>query len=645
MPSLSTELLAWLTAYEPATLYTEDDVETKFVLPLFQFLGYPEQQRRGKYPIALNVGSKGRKHEVDQVYFATADPAGQTVGNALIIVEAKRTSIDDLDSAIFQAQSYSERLRPVLLVVTNGIHLLVLSRRRFGTDETALDQTIKSLADAQGVQRLSSLLGFEVVRALHQQLINDLAYDQFIKLEQAFRSHPDIQDILAQGDFIEAEERDGRSLRITRAKVQIEGELPLCLSSGSCEITFSHILRRGLRLHLDHAAILRTLMVGIGSDFTWDTRRFIERESEDSYRVRIGDMETQISPQEAQDLCACVDHFAGAYRDTIMDAEDSLESWEFPLTVWNGDPVFYLTSVEPSFWKELRRFADQHEWQRGEIDRGWRIFERWAPGIRVGHERGDHAWIVPVQELDGMLRLEPDLVHLLYVLRDGLPPPDRDVMRDIENWKLHLGAKGPWSVGQTDQWLSSKLFPEVKRRHPLRFPHGSSGQFRQTINSQPYPGNGPVAHTKQLVPYIEDIQRWFARVPVRLIQSCLIADAYEHVLNLARGARVAGICQDYVTSNMFKVTADLDLPKANTPEELTRDYFVRGEAIRDYLHRTPTVSPQFLEYVMRSLFGLYEDANIAASQSALNRIWAVVRPLWRLAQFEQRHVWPCLESR
>jgi len=643
MPLPPTKLLAWLTAYDPTALYTEDDVETKCVLPLFRLLGYPEQNRRGKYPLDLNIGSKGRKYEVDQVYFAAAEPAAQSMGNTLVIVEAKRTSVDDLDSAIAQAQSYSERLRPVLLVVTNGVRLVVLRRRRFDSDETVLAEDIKSLADDRGAQAINSLLSFEVVLALHQQLTNDLAYDQFIRLEQALRTHPDIQQILAQGDFAEGEQREGRVLRVTRPKVQIEGELPLCLGGGSCEITFSHILRRGLRLHLDHADILSTLMVGIGSELAWDTRRFIEREAEDSYRVRVGDMETQLSLQEAQDLCACIDRFAGAYRDTLMDTEDALESWEFPLSSWHSGPAFYLTSVKNPFWEQLRQFADQNEWQRGEIDRGWRIFEHWAPGIRVGHERGDHAWIVPARQLNSMLPTEPDLVHLLYVLPCGLPPPDRDVPRDIENWKRHLGPNGLWSVGQTNQWLSSKLLPEVKRRSQLHLKRGPFGQFRQTVTSQPYPANGPVENTKQLVRYIEDIQRWLTYNPVRLIQSSLITPAYEHLLDLARGAEASAVSQHYVTSNMFKATADLDLPQATTPEELTRDYFVRGDVISDYLIRTPTVSPRLLDYVMRSLFGLYENATIATSQSALSQTWAAVRPLWRLAQFEQRHVWPCLE--
>ena len=426
--------------------------------------------------------------------------------------------------------------------------------------------------------------------------------------------------------------------------MQIEGELPLCLAGGSCEITFSYILRRGLRLHLDHAAILRTLMVGIGSEITWDTRRFIERESEDSYRVRIGDMETLLSSQEAQDLCACIDHFAGVYRDVMMAAEDTLESWDFPLVRHDGDLAFYLTSIKTPFWKQIWRFTNEHHWQEPGPDPEWRTFEFWRPGFCIGHRRGDHVHIAALSHIEiGVLFTEADLKHLAYMLPEGGMLFDRDA--DEANWHQHVGARGQWTVLQTYDWLSSKLLPEVKRRCQLQLKRGSFGQFRQTVNNQPYPANDPVDNTKQLIPYIEDIQRWLTIAPTRLIQSSLIAPAYEHLLDLAHGADASALNQHYTTSNMFKATADLDLPKATTPKELTRNYFARGEAIRDYLLRTPTVSPRLLDYVMRSLFGLYEDATIAISQSALNRTWAAVQPLWRLAQFEQRHVWPCLEGR
>lgn len=298
----------WLERYDVSELHNEDDVETKFVLPLFRLLGYHESHRRGKYPVELYAGRKGRKHEVDQVYFASADAHRQAAGVALVVVEAKRADETNLEEAIAQAQSYGERLRPLLLVITNGRQLLVYRRRRFDSDEEVLNLSCQDFGSVDTSQRLTTLLHFDVVLEQHQQL-NELAHKRFIRLEQALRAHPDIQEILSQGDFPEAEAWEGTVLRISRPKVQIEGELPICLGGGSCEITFSHILRRGLRIQLDHSAILSILMVGIGSAPDWDTRHFIERETEETCLVRLANTETRLSNQEAQDLCSCIDTF------------------------------------------------------------------------------------------------------------------------------------------------------------------------------------------------------------------------------------------------------------------------------------------------------------------------------------------------
>ncbi len=46
-------LIEWINTFEVGFIQNEDDVETKFVLPLFQHLGYPENNRRGKYPLNI----------------------------------------------------------------------------------------------------------------------------------------------------------------------------------------------------------------------------------------------------------------------------------------------------------------------------------------------------------------------------------------------------------------------------------------------------------------------------------------------------------------------------------------------------------------------------------------------------------------
>ncbi len=645
MPLDITALTNWLSEYDPANLHSEDDVETKFVQPLFCLLGYPDTHRRGKYPITLHTGRKGRRHEVDQIYFASANAHEQKLGSVLVIVEAKRSDISKIDEAIAQAQSYGEHLRPLLLVVTNGTRLVILRRRRFDADEEIINHSLDKLRTIKGAQELIDLVAFETVLHQHEQLTDELSHQQFVALEQALRAHPDIQTLLAQGDFAETVARDGQSLRVTRAKVQIEGVLPLCLGGGSCDITFSHISRRGLRIQLDHAEILRSLMIGVGSNPAWDTRHFIERQSEDRYLVRLGAVETQVSEREAQDLCACIDLFAGSYRDAMMQAEDILQSWTFPLIIYEGDPAFYLTSFHASLLKPLQKFIDQHDWQRAEGDPAWRVFEFWSPGFQIGHRDGIHALIALTQHLTLATLSSASLRHLLYVLPDGRPLPDLTI--SPEEWEQNVGQRGQWTVQQTYQWLSEQLIPEVERRHwsqsSTRKRRIPIGQSREKQNSQFYRSH-ELIQTSDLVPYIEDIQRWLTTNPVRMIQTDVIKGTYSQLLDLARRANPSQLGLHYVTSNMVSVTPEVERPVDGSPAEHLADFFQRGERLARYLDQSPTIPLHLCDHVMRSFYALYRDARIDASQRQLHRLWKVVKPLWQLAQFELRHVWPRLES-
>jgi len=639
----------WLNEYTMAQLHNEDDVETKFVLPLFQMLGYPETHRRGKYPVTIHTGRKGRKHEVDQAYFASADKEQQAAGQSLVIVEAKQLNENDFDEATAQAQSYGEQLRPLMIVVTNGHRIIVFRRRRFGSDERVIDSLIKELAAVDGVQRLISLLRFDLVFAQHEQL-NDLAHERFIHVEQMLRSYPDIQGLLAQGDFIKTEEHIGLQLRVARSKIQIEGSRPVCLGGGSCEITFSHLLRRGLRLNLTHKDIMTMLMVGIGSHPTWDTRHFIEREAEETYLVRLGNLETRLSAQEAQDLCDCVDYFAGAYRDTIMQTEDILESWSFPMATYEGHPAFYLTSIHPSFWQQVGQFTNDYDRFLEKQDAEWSRFEFWTPGFRIGYDRGDYAQIATINELSFDTPIGIELKHLVYVLLDGRPLPSMD-SSDVLNteWQHHVGVNDQWTVQQTHQWITGKLLPEVERRcraNPEEFRgRVKLGQLNRSPNKIPYLQRDAISSSFQFVPYLTDIQRWLTRYTARMIQTRLMVKPYKRLLNIARNADPAKLDIHYITNNLPSVTTETDHPEAITPDEHMRDFYRRAELLSGYLDRVPTISPYSLDRTMRSFFALYDDAPIAASQFELNQTWQALKPLWRLAQFEQRHVWPYMEER
>ena len=83
----------WIQKYDHYSLRNEDDVETKFVLPLFHHLGYPEECRRGKLQVkAYKPGRRGQYPAIDQIYFSTGNQNKQDRDTSLVIVEAKTPS-------------------------------------------------------------------------------------------------------------------------------------------------------------------------------------------------------------------------------------------------------------------------------------------------------------------------------------------------------------------------------------------------------------------------------------------------------------------------------------------------------------------------------------------------------------------------
>lgn len=127
-----------------------------------------------------------------------------------------------------------------------------------------------------------------------------------------------------------------------------------------------------------------------------------------------------------------------------------------------------------------------------------------------------------------------------------------------------------------------------------------------------------------------------------MIQASLVAKAYRSLLDLSRNANATELDLHYVTTNMAIVTPDSDSDDAPTPTDALQDFFRRGEIVATYLDQIQTVSPYLLERIMRSFYALYRGAEIKVPQIALNRMWETLKPLWKLAQFEQRYVWPHL---
>jgi hypothetical protein len=622
--------IAWMTTLALGVLHNEDDVETKFVLPLFEHLGYPESHRRGKYPVVEQSGSQGRKKEIDQVYFSLDDASLQTENTALVLVEAKRQDVADLSKAVQQAQSYGHWLKPLLLVITNSRQLIILRRHRYRADEHVFNAPVDTLSDPVRAGNLYDQLNFETVCQLKQRLVDELNHEQLVRLEQALQAYPDIQAILTQGDFVPNISYEGRQLVVVRRKVAIEGELPLAFGEGSCTITFSHVLRRGLRIHLSHHDILAAFMIGIGTPPAWQARRFIDPEGEGLFRVRLGRTTTLLSDEEADDLCACIDTFAKKYRAVIFETEDLLKTWRSHLVPTFDGLGCYLLSVRAATWRAMRRFGEEFDWGNGNTP--WHIFERYAPALRISHSKQDHAFIYGFEHLPDHVSLLSGYVHLVHVLPGA-------ILKQAEHesqqpWPLSIGQHGLWTADYTQRWVEQEFLPRL-RSHRIGRELGGIWERDVMVRDQDlapsYPESDVLPSAEALIVFIEDIHLWLTSYQVKTIPTESLRNLFIALLKLAQHADPTHIDLHYAASRAgvkdVEQSEFVQFQFGKNPQRASEVYSKILTTLQEHVAQmatVPYVSPYWADYLIRSLHAILEDGRIKCSQATLNdRTYAV----------------------
>lgn len=636
-------LEAWLASYDYHGLLSEDDVEKRFVLPLFQHLGYPDTHGHGKYTIHVNVeGRKGNPMVVDHIYFA--EPHKQRDNQALVVIEAKRTSDAEFDKAIKQAQIYGDSLKPLLLVVTNGQRIVVLRRQQFPPDEKLFDLTIAELRTHYA--EFYEQLNFPIVKRLRETAGDTLAYKQYIQLEQALRAHPDIQEILAAGDFTPRVVRDGRDMVVVQPKVTIEGKLPLGFDSGECTISFSHVLRRGLTIHLDHKTILGSLMTGIGTQPVWGARLFVEQQDPDSYLVTLGRTTTTLSAEETRDLCHCIDTFCEAYRAVMYQAEDALETWTFAVSSVNDAPGFYLVSVPSWLWDAMLRFSRKFDYSKGDTE--WHIFEAFPGALRVSDRKLDHALVYGVSSLSDQLTMLVDYVHLVYVVPTWLLEWTADCAQ--KGWHEVIGKRGLWTAQDVHGWIEHSLVPKVRKHDCQGLLHLGQRSLtaRNEMQTLTYIPPQEIQAAVQLEPYAADIQLWLTSYPIEYIGTKLLHTAYVACFDLMCHADPAQINLHYVVSNLGGVEGveQMEYETFQYGKDIQRCKVVYQQALvrlQEYvntLEDDEVTQSHIAAWRMRACATVLEEGHIVASQALLNAAVKVVVALWRQSRFEIRHVRP-----
>ena len=97
---------------------SEREVEMHFAAPLFQALGYSEEQEAAGFGFTMWQGGSHKRTEADLVYFAGAERDLEH-GEPLVLVECKMPG-KGRDAGLGQVRSYAYWIKPAYYVITNG---------------------------------------------------------------------------------------------------------------------------------------------------------------------------------------------------------------------------------------------------------------------------------------------------------------------------------------------------------------------------------------------------------------------------------------------------------------------------------------------------------------------------------------------
>ena len=662
------QFLTWIQTFDPDLLENEAEVESKFVVPLFQHLGYPEGCRRPQYPLKTyepGTGRRGRKPTIDQIYFSTPKPEEQTEGTSLIIVEAKEPNETHLDDVLEQARFYGYHLTPLFLVLTNAHRLLVVKRHGYRREEQVFNVTLHQLQEQATASQLYHQLRFDVVRCLKQQLIDDITHARYIDLMYALEGHPDLRDQLARGDFERSRTQEGSRLTAIEPKVAVVCDLPLAFGDGACHIEFSNLLLRGLTCYLTHRQILESLMTGLDTPPHWGTRRFLRKTENRTFEAKLGQTTVILSEQEAKELCTCIDDVCHAYKDILVSTEDTLDTWDYHPTSLPEFQLhgFKILRVQPWLWDLMLRFACEFDFLAGTSP--WHIFDCGNGRLCVLHNREiENVIIYPSY---GPSDLPKRRVDLLYCVEED------QYLAAVERWSRLpwrgvVGPNGRWTAQYTERWLVNQFIPKVLTHYPTQQPDDTLQLPYRMVHSQSE-RDVPLAQVStptQLDPYLHQIQGTFHVYGDCQIAASLLRPLYSALTDLVRHIDPSMLASRYIryihgyvigatrlaNREQFQVSEGEELLASSEAagdgldkedEVISSDQEVHEiiNSLSEHVRRIHLVeheSPRVADYLSCAFIALLEHGTILYGQEHLNAAKEAVLPLLDLSRFEERYV-------
>ncbi|MEH2249676.1 hypothetical protein [Nostoc sp.] len=640
IPESIKKFITWIQGFDHRLLRNEDDVKEKFILPMFYYLCYPDKSHR-EYPLKISKSGKyGRNPEIAQIYYTTDDIKQQNTDTSLIFIEAIKPNKTQLEDAIEQAKFYSNYFKTLFFIITDGYQIKVFKHIHYHKEESIFDINIDILRNNDIASKFYNQLNFDLVKNIDKNTVSILTYTKYNLIEKSLRRHPDLQNILEKGDFEPSIMREGYRLVVVKPKVAIACNLPKAFGEGNCEIEFSSIILRGLKIYLNHQDILGQLMTGLHTQADWGCRRFFKQLDKNTFKVYLGQTTLILSELEAVDLCLCIDGVGQEYKNLIIEFENVLETWNFEFIKFSENRGFILFSVRQELWELIQQFANEFDYTKGKSE--WHLFHRKDILIRVSRGIHDHTFILA--KIDRDLDLLPNnQINIIYQLNDiNLQSLETG---KLTLWQQDIGVQGIWTAKYTKQWLLEKYIPKVINYYSGKAQISEAELLAKITN---YTSDRAlikeIENIRDLAPYLRDIQSWL-HLYVENIAASLLKPYYQAYTNLVRNtdSSITGI--DYIIGNLRMVEWK------NTQEENARNS--RDWKNFTFKHAMDCLDQQVArinnckyenslkaDLITRTFIWIIENGKISFSQAQLTAAKQALLPLWEQSRFEMRHVYP-----
>ncbi|MBD2676405.1 MULTISPECIES: hypothetical protein [Nostoc] len=454
-------------------------------------------------------------------------------------------------------------------------------------------------------------------------------------IEKIIRRYPDLQDVLETCDFEPLIKREDYRLVVVQPKVAIACNLPKVFAEGNCEIDFSNIILRDLKISLNHQDILGQLMTGLNTQPDWSCRKFLKQLDGDYFEVNLGKTTLILSKLETLDLCFCVDIVCQEYKKSIIQFENYLETWDFEFVDFANIRGFILFSVGQKLWKLMQQFADEFDYSKGKSE--WHLFDNEDMSIRVSRGIHDHAFILPRFDSNLAFGIN-NKINIIYKINNVC---FQSFQRGkVTSWQQDIGLRGTWTAKYTKQWLLEKYIPQVISYYLDKFQLSETELLAEIIN---YQGERvqiqQINDIKDLLPYLRHIHSWL-HIYKENIAASLLQSYYQAFTDLIRNtdSSITGI--DYIMRNLLAVNwqnTQIEIPY-NFNQCNFKDAMNCLDEQVARINNSKYENSFKADLITRTFIWIIENGKISFSQAQLNAAKQALQSLWEESRFEMRHL-------